>query len=257
MPKVTTDDGVEVAYRVFGEGDKDLVLVHGWMVSGAVYNSLIEELSLPDYRLIVPDLRVTGESSGETEDFSLARQAEDVRAVVDAAGAEHFGLVGHSMGGQVAQLFAATYPDRVDRLVVLGSVPAAGAPLDEDTYAVFHNSGENRQAQAAILGMATLDLPAGALETMCDDAIKIPAVGIQNGLAAWTAGGFEAQLSEIDAPTLVVTSDDPFLPAEFLKAGIADKISGARVTHIGGAGHYIQVERCAETARVLEDFFAE
>lgn len=255
MPKIKTDDGVELAYRVFGEGEQSLVLVHGWMVSGAVYNSLIEELNMPGYRLIVPDLRVFGESSGQTNDFSLARQVEDVRAVADAAGAQTFGLVGHSMGGQVAQLFAATYPERVERLLLMGSVPASGAPLDAETYAFFHASGGNPDAQAGIFGQASLDLPPGALEDLCADAIKIPAAGIQKGLAAWTGGGFEEKLSRIKAPTLVITSDDPFLPADFLKAGIADKIKGATMAHISGAGHYIQVERCAETARAVEAFF--
>lgn len=254
MPKITTDDGVELAYRVIGDGERDLVLVHGWMVSGAVFDGLIEELNLPDYRIIVPDLRLAGESSGQASDFSLARQVEDVKAVADAAGADSFALIGHSMGGQVAQLFAATYPGRVDRLVVLSSVPASGAALDEETYAFFHASGGNREAQAGIFGQATLDLPEGALEKLSDDAIKVPADMIQQGLVAWTQGGFEDKLAQIDAPTLVVTSDDPFLPADFLKAAIADKIAGAQMAHIAGAGHYLQIERCAQTARVIEDF---
>src|SRR5690554_180019 len=254
MPNITTNDGVNLAYRIFGEGERDLILVHGWMVSGAVFSDLLDELELPDYRIIVPDLRLTGASSGYADDFSLARQVEDVRAVADAAGAERFDLVGHSMGGQVAQLFAATYPQRVKRLVGMAAVPATGAALDEQTYAFFHHSGENREAQAGIFGKAALDLPPGALERLCDDAIKIPAECIQKGLVAWTQGGFGDKLGQISAPTLVITSDDPFLPVAFLKAEIVDKIAGATSTHIGGAGHYIQVERCAETARNIEDF---
>jgi pimeloyl-ACP methyl ester carboxylesterase len=255
MPKVTTNDGVEIAYRVFGDGGKDLVMVHGWMMSGAVYDGLIDELDLPGYRLIVPDLRATGDSSRNATEFTLARQVEDVGTVADAAGAETFGLIGHSMGGQIAQLFAATYPERVDRLMVLGSVPASGAELPPEAYELFNSSGGNREAQATILTMASVDLPEGELERLCDIAEPIPADAIQKTLVAWTSGGFEDQLSKIDAPTLVVTSDDPFLPPEFLKAGIADKIAGAEMAHVEGAGHYIQVERCAPTARLIESFF--
>lgn len=254
MPTIKTTDGVNLAYRVFGEGDRDLILVHGWMVSGAVFQELLEELKLPGYRIIVPDLRLTGASSGQADDFSLTRQVEDVRAVADAAGAERFDLVGHSMGGQVAQLFAATYPQRVNRLVVMAAVPASGATLDEQTYAFFHHSGENREAQAGIFGKAALDLPAGALERLCDDAVKIPTDCIQKGLVAWTQGGFADKLDQISAPTLVITSDDPFLPVAFLKAEIVDRIAGATTTHIGGAGHYVQIERCGQTARSIEAF---
>ena len=41
MPTITTDDGTSIAYRTFGGGPLDVLLVHGWMVSGAVYNDIL------------------------------------------------------------------------------------------------------------------------------------------------------------------------------------------------------------------------
>ncbi len=257
MPKAQTKDGLDISYRVIGDGDQDVVLVHGWMVSGAVYDDLIDALDQENWRLIVPDLRGTGESDKDTEDYSLQSYVADVRAVADAAGAESFALVGHSMGGQIAQLFAATYPDRVERMALISTVPASGMELPDEANELFLNSGENREAQGAILGMACLDLDDATRERLLDDAGQIPAACIRESYLTWTGADFADQLGNITAATLVVASDDPFLPQEFLQAAVADPIAGAELAYIGGAGHYIQVERTEQTAQLLESFFGE
>lgn len=255
MPKVRNQDDLDIAYRVVGSGDQDVMLVHGWMVSGAVYDDFIAAMDKNTHRLIVVDLRGTGESSKDADSYALSDYVEDVRAVADAAGADSFALIGHSMGGQVAQLFAAEYPDRVERLALVSTVPASGMELPEEAYQLFFNSGQNRDAQGAILDMACLDLPEGRKERLLADAAKIPSECIQKSLVSWTEGGFSDRLGEIAAPTLVVASDDPFLPQEFLQAAVADPIPNAEIAHIPGAGHYIQVERTDETVELLSSFF--
>lgn len=256
MPQVQTKDGLDIAYRVIGDGDQDLVLVHGWMVSGGVFDELLDALDEASFRLIVPDLRGAGESAKGADSYELSDYVGDVRAVVDDAGAETFGLVGHSMGGAIAQLFAATHPDRVERLALISPVPASGMELPAEADELFFNSGENREAQGAILDMACLDLPEAARERLLDAAGDIPAVCIQKSYRAWTGGGFADQLGNITANTLVIASDDPFLPTDFLQAVVVDPIERAEMTKIDGAGHYIQVERTAETADLLSSFFA-
>ncbi len=119
MPTITTDDGTSIAYRTFGEGPLNVLLVHGWMVSGAVYNDLLDALDTSGLRLIVPDLRGTGASDKPGSGYSLERHAKDMVAAADAAGAQSFVVVGHSMGGQIAQWIAASQPDRVRGLMLL------------------------------------------------------------------------------------------------------------------------------------------
>lgn len=249
----TTNDGYEISYRVIGTGSQDLVLVHGWMVSGAVYDDLIEELDRQRWRIIVPDLRGAGESD-DADSFGLADYVSDVKAVVDDIGTDSFGLVGHSMGGQIAQLFAATYPDQVRKLILLSTVPMAGMELPEDAHGLFISSGEDRDKQGMILDTACLDLDDLAKQRLLDTAGDISASTIQASYQTWTAGGDVDRLGAIETPTLVVASDDPFLPPEFLKGAVVEPIDDAQLTKIDGAGHYIPVERAEETARVIEDF---
>jgi pimeloyl-ACP methyl ester carboxylesterase len=256
MPTITTDDGTSIAYRTFGEGPLNVLLVHGWMVSGAVYNDLLDALDTSGLRLIVPDLRGTGASDKPGSGYSLERHAKDMLAAADAAGAQSFVVVGHSMGGQIAQWIAASQPDRVRGLMLLCSVPAAGMALPDDARGLFRGSPGSREMQGIILGLACKQLSDASRERLLDDAAQVSAAAIQEGFDAWTAGGFADRLSAVRAPALVVATDDPFLPPDFLRQSTVALIKGSRLAVLPGPGHYPQVERPRETAALLQAFLA-
>src|SRR5215218_9909522 len=119
---------VSIAYQVVGEGPLDLVLVHGWVQSfDAGWE--IEPLRrfydrLASFsRLILFDKRGTGLSDRVPVDDlpTLETRMDDVRAVMDVVGAERAALFGHSEGGAMSALFAATYPERTQALVMSGA----------------------------------------------------------------------------------------------------------------------------------------
>ncbi|MBJ6760638.1 alpha/beta hydrolase [Myxococcaceae bacterium JPH2] len=256
MPTISATDGTSIHYRVIGEGPRVVVLVHGWMVSGAVWDAMVERLETTGLRLVIPDLRGTGGSGRPATGHTLAQHAQDVLAVVDHVGAKRFTVVGHSMGGQVAQWIAATVADRVDGLVCLNSVPAAGLPLPADAAGLFRTSAGDRGKQQTILGLACRQLSPEALEALLKDSATVSAAAIEQGFDAWTAGGFAEKLANISAPTLVVATDDAFLPAPFLKQAVVAPIRRARLTYLPGPGHYPQVERPAEIAALLGAYLA-
>lgn len=253
MKKTLQKDGRTLAYHIHGEGNEDLVLVHGWMVSGAVFNRLLPHLD-KRFRVIIPDHRGAG-GSAPCDTYQLEDYVADLDAIVTDAGASSFNLLGHSMGGQIAQLYAANYPEKVNKLALVNTVPASGMQLPPEAHELFINAGEKREMLSAILGMATLDLPEGALEAMLDDAETIPADCIRQAYESWTGGGIEGSLAKIQATTLVVGTDDPFLPHDFLKAAVVEPIKNASFAVVPGAGHYPQIERSSELAGVLNDFY--
>jgi non-heme chloroperoxidase len=252
--KVSASDGVELAYRTFGEGSTSVVLIHGWMVSGAVYDDLVEAMGTDGLRLIVPDLRGTGGSGSADGTYTIEQYAKDVIAVADAAGARTFALVGNSMGGQIAQWIAATEPDRVLGAVLLCSVPASGIALPEEAQGLFRNSAQSRELQQTILGLACKQLSDAARERLLDDAGKIAPACIQGAFDSWTGASFAGKLGEIRAAVLVVGTDDPFFPQDFLRQAIASKIKRASLIYFPGPGHYPQVERPRETAALVRAF---
>jgi non-heme chloroperoxidase len=256
MPTTNATDGTSLHYRVLGDGPRDVVLVHGWMVSGAVWDAMLEKLDMTGLRLIVPDHRGTGASGRPASNYTLEQYAKDVLAVADHVGAKRFALVGHSMGGQIAKWVAAEAPSRVSGLVLLNSVPASGLPLPPDAAGLFRTSAGDREKQKTILGLACKQLSPESLEVLLKDSASVSKDAIEQCFDAWTAGGFAHRLASITAPTLVVATDDPFLPPLFLKQAVVGPIQNARLTHLPGPGHYPQVERPAETAALVSAFLA-
>ncbi|MFP2905854.1 alpha/beta fold hydrolase [Pyxidicoccus sp. 3LFB2] len=256
MPTTSASDGTSLHYRVLGDGPRNVVLVHGWMVSGAVWNSMLERMDLTGLRLIVPDGRGTGQSGKPTGGYTLQGLAQDVLAVADAAGAKRFTVVGHSMGGQLAQWVAAQEPSRVEAMLLANPVPAAGLPLPPDAAGLFRTSAGNREKQSTIVNLSCKQLTPEALEAMLKDGANTSAPAIENIFDAWTKGGFADKLSAITAPTLVLATDDGFLPPAFLRDAVVNPIRRARLAYLPGPGHYPQVERPVEMAAMLTAFLA-
>lgn len=253
---LTLDNEVTLSYRVLGSGPRDVFLIHGWMVSGAVYDDFIAALDQQGLRLVIIDQRGSGASSKPASGYTIEQYAADVLAVADAVGSASFVAVGHSMGGQIAQWLAATAPQRVCGLVLLCPVPASGIPLPDDARGLFRTSGGKRDAQKIILGLACKELSDSARERLLDDAATVSTPCIEQAFDTWTKGGFAERLAAIKCPTVVLGTDDPFLPPAFLKAAVVLPIANARLAILPGPGHYVQVERPRESAALVQAFLA-
>ncbi len=256
MATTSASDGTSLHYRIMGDGPRTVILVHGWMMSGAVWDWMLARMDLTGLRLVVPDGRGTGQSGKPTGGYTLEGLAQDVLAVADAAGAKRFTVVGHSMGGQLAQWVAAQAPSRVDALMLVTPVPAAGLPLPPDAAGLFRTSAGSREKQATIMNLSCKQITPEAMETLLKDVANTSAPAIENIFDAWTKGGFADKLSAITAPTLVVATDDAFLPPVFLRDAVVNPIRRARLAYLPGPGHYPQVERPVEMAALLTAFLA-
>jgi len=125
--RYAVSEGVNIAYQVVGDGPFDLVYVPGWVSN---VEMMWEEPRMAAFlerlasfaRLIVFDKRGTGLSDPvpDAELPGLERRMDDVRAVMDAAGSERAALLGHSEGGNMCILFAATFPARTTAMVLAG-----------------------------------------------------------------------------------------------------------------------------------------
>ena len=105
-----------MAYAVVGQGPP-LVLVHGLMARGAMFEPVVEALSA-DFRLVVPDLRGHGGSRGLGGPYTVKRSAADVVELLDHLQISATALLGYSHGGPVCELLAFEHPARVQSLVL-------------------------------------------------------------------------------------------------------------------------------------------
>ncbi|MFI4974479.1 MAG: alpha/beta fold hydrolase [Caulobacterales bacterium] len=103
-------------YKIRGSGEP-LVLLHGLMVSGAMFDPLVELLR-DQFSMLIPDLRGHGESRDLPGPYDVASLAADLDAVLAQAGVESCAVLGYSHGGAVAQQLAHTRSDTVSRMVL-------------------------------------------------------------------------------------------------------------------------------------------
>jgi pimeloyl-ACP methyl ester carboxylesterase len=120
--------GADIFVRSAGTGPV-VVLIHGYAETSDSWAPLAAEL-VKTYTVIVPDLRGIGGSSRPAGGYEKKTQAADIRAVVTTLGFDHTFVVSHDIGIMVAYAYAALYPDKVDRLVVMDAPLPGIAPWD-------------------------------------------------------------------------------------------------------------------------------
>jgi pimeloyl-ACP methyl ester carboxylesterase len=121
--------GADIYVRSAGRGPV-VVLIHGYAETSDSWAPLAAEL-VKSYTVVVPDLRGIGRSSTPPGGYDKKTQAADIRAVVTTLGFDRASVVSHDIGIMVAYAYAALYPDKVERLVVMDAPLPGIAPWDE------------------------------------------------------------------------------------------------------------------------------
>ena len=119
--------------RIEGTG-KPLLIIHGFLGMSDNWKSLASQYASEGFEVHVLDLRNHGKSF-HSEDFSYDIMAQDVLEYCQHHNLNQVSIIGHSMGGKVAMLFATKYPDRLEKLVVADIGPKYYAPHHQDILA--------------------------------------------------------------------------------------------------------------------------
>ena len=261
---------VNIAYQVVGEGEFDLVYVPGW-VSNVEYMWMYPPFThflqrLASFsRLILFDKRGTGLSDQVPLDRlpTLEQRMDDVRAVLDAVGSERAALFGHSEGGCMCTLFAATYPERVRALVLLA---VYAKRLQSDDYP-WAPTAEAREADAREIeenGWSEIDLGFYAPSKREDSGFERWLRGwLRNGASPRAAAALLRMNSRIDVREILPTISVPTLILHRvgdrdvkIEEGryIAERIPGARFIELPGDEHVIAAGEVDRLADEIEEF---
>jgi pimeloyl-ACP methyl ester carboxylesterase len=245
---------VNIAYQVVGDGPLDLVLVHGWVQSFdpgweiEPIRRFYERLASFS-RLILFDKRGTGLSDRVPVDDlpTLETRMDDMRAVMDVVGAERAAVLGHSEGGSMCALFAATYPERTRALVMVGSSARTRWAPD---YPLGATDGEIEDLQRLILDHwgdeAIRALLQQLAPSIADDeelvqahtraALRAASPAAAAALTRMSAMiDIRRLLPAIRVPTLVLYRADEILGEASRYLG--ERIAGARVVELPGRDH--------------------
>jgi abhydrolase domain-containing protein 6 len=256
-------DGGEWRYADGGEGPP-VLLVHGMGGSKENWMLLARRLR-SDHRLIVPDQAGFGASDDAVDDdYRIGAQVERLRAFADAIGVERFHLVGHSMGGQIAGVFAARYPDRVQTLTLMSS---AGVPFRRNAFQALLERGENPFATETVekfdaFMRMTFEHPPFApprlrLAYAQRNARRAPLWDriIRRISSPESRYYLQGKLGDIRAPTLVLWCDrDQLLDVSSVEA-FKRGLPSAEVVVLKGCGHMPMMEQPDAVAARLRALF--
>jgi class 3 adenylate cyclase len=262
-------DGVHIAYQVCGNGPLDVVMVPGFVSHVEMAWELpVARRTFEDIasyaRLIRFDKRGTGLSDREAGIPTLEQRMEDVRAVMDAAGSERAALHGSSEGGPMCILFAATYPERTEALVLGGSFAKLASGPDQP----FGRSPEELESMKELLlkHWGTGRVLAGFAPSvdLDDDEIELLAREERNAARPGELGKILDMCIAIDVrpilPTITVptlvghTVGDTIVPVEHGRY-LAEMIPGARYVEVGGRDHMMVDEQVlAEREQCIREF---
>src|SRR6266581_5002481 len=149
---VHSPEGADIYVRWGGTGAV-VVLLHGYAENSDSWAPLAADLA-KDHTVVVPDLRGIGRSSKPAGGYDKKTEAKDIRAVVTSLGYDKTFVVAHDIGNMVAYAYAASYPDKVERLVVMDApIPGIG-PWAEilQTPGVWHFNFHGPDAERLVAG---------------------------------------------------------------------------------------------------------
>lgn len=270
---VTTPDRTEIFVRSGGTGPA-VVLLHGYGDTGDMWGPLAVELA-KDHRVIVPDLRGMGKSSHPAAGYDKKTQALDIRAVVEALGADHTAVVAHDIGNMVAYAYAASYPGKVDRLVLMDApVPGVG-PWEEilKTPLLWHFNFGGPDAERLVQGRERIYLDRfwnefGAHPDRIDEATRAHYAALyaqpgamRSGFAQFHAFAQDAVDNQVflrtklTMPVLAVGGEKSFgtTMAVVMRFAAVD----VREAVIPDSGHWVIDENEAATVALVSGFLRE
>ena len=263
MPKAALEWG-GLAYDETGDGDP-LLLISGLNGLAAPWQGIVPGLAA-QFRVITHDHRGLGRSDPWHGACSVDQIASDVIGLMDHLGLARAHIVGHSLGGAVAQAIAADQPTRVAGLVIYASWPGKDAFFDRTMLMrrdVLIHQGVEPFLRTGPLGIYPprwiRDNDSAFTAALPGAVAAFP--GVEKMLSRMQAcldHERRASLPRISAPTLVIGMQDDVATPAYSSAEIADAIPGARLVLLPYGGHNAhQVVPTALLAHLLEFFSIE
>lgn len=264
MSNLTLAD-IDLYYEVHGSGDP-IMLIAGLASDSLSWQSLTTELSR-HYCVIVFDNRGVGRTLPHSAESSIQKMADDAIAILDHLGVSSAAIIGHSMGGMIAQYMASQYPNRVNRLILLATAVQnsarnnllfqdwldywrAGLSLDlwfkNVFYWIFSPDFFNikESINTALAFALTYPYPQSL-------------VGFERQVQVLTEADLSSQTKHINQPTLIVGAEhDLIFPfKESLRA--LGEIPNHRTAVIQNSGHSLIVEQPNLANLLILDFLAK
>lgn len=252
--------GTGVRLHYVEQGDPEgppVILLHGYSDSWVSYTRVLPFID-KKYHVYIPDQRGHGESDRPASGYTFPDFANDVIAFMDAKGLKKATIVGHSMGSFVAQHVATMAPERVEKLVLVGSAPAVSngevSQLQLEVNALTDPVPIKftREFQYSVVARP---VPDEFMERVIQESMKLPARVWRDTMAGMLDPKATVDLKKIKAPTLIIWGDrESVFPKRSDQEVLRKSIRNSTLKVYEGTGHCPNWEEPARFIKDLEDF---
>ena len=244
MPTTTVrTDGAELIVNEAGSGEPTLIFLHYWGGSARTWTPVIERLPA-SVRAIAINQRGWGGSRVVDGRFGLEALADDVAAVVAALRIDRYVVVGHSMGGKVAQILALRKPHGLSGLVLVAPAPPEPMTVPEDVRAGMLASYQSRQGVVETLQvLCGATLAEAHREQVIEDTLR----GAPEARRIWPEHGMTSDIGftreELRLPLEILVGDhDRVERPSVLRPLFSRLLPHAAFTVVPNAGHLLPLE---------------
>ncbi|MEQ9007858.1 MAG: alpha/beta hydrolase, partial [Ekhidna sp.] len=250
---------VQIAYEVYGEGDLNVLLVHGWCIDQTYWDIQVDALK-SDYRVVTMDIPGFGESGINREEWTIEKYGEDVNTLIKQLNLSNVVSVGHSMGGNVV-LESAVNNDQVIAVIGIDNFKDVGSELTPEVQEQVDDFmvmlGENfaeiasAYAEGSLFHNSTDSLV--KKRVMDDFASSNPASAIGSLKALVDYGSKEQTLlSKLEQPLYLNNSN----ASPTSRDGLDTSGVNYEVIDIDSTGHYPMIEKPKVFNELLIDILA-
>ena len=252
--------GPQLHYAERGDPDGQAILfLHGWPDSWFSFSRVLPLLP-QHYHAFALDQRGFGDSERPDRGYGIDDLASDAVAFLDAVAVERATVVGHSLGSFIARRVAVAYPERLARVVLIGSGVSTANQVTREVQASLRDLADpvpTEFARGFQAGTAYVPLPEDFFEGIVAESLKLPARlwrEVFDGLLAFDDA---EQLGRIAAPALLIWGErDELFPRED-QDRLATAIPNARLRIYPETGHCPNWERPEQVVADLDSFMQE
>lgn len=260
-----SSNGQEIYYEAHGEGEP-LVFIMGIGLDSTIWQLHQIPAFSPEYKVIAFDNRDAGRSSKANGPYTIADMADDLNGLLDGLGIARAHLLGHSMGGMIAQEFALRHSDRVDKLILSGT-GAGMARAKFDPIMVWNFVKQNDEEGVTFAALQFVwffstrflrnhEAVNETLEMLASNPNPVTPEAYERQAQAYIQHDALDQIGDIEAETLVITGERDRLSPPWTARELAEGILGAEFHVLEGPGssHAVFLERPDDYNTVVKLF---
>jgi len=272
-------NGIKICYDIHGDGDP-VILIHGFSDRKEHWRAQVGALST-HFKVIRMDNRGAGKSDRPNGEYTMEVYASDVAGLINSLGIERSHIIGHSLGGMIAQNFAILYPNRVDKLILINTIPGLKPPGESIDEAIKMYRENAIAGHEAMMEDPLNEFLIGAkssysrnfwkimreepkktfhgiwsVEDLVEEKVKFgPTIkDLSNQAHALSTHNTYERLHEIKNKVLILSAEKDKSCPKTMGEKMHELIPNSKFEVIEGAGHQSILEKAPEVNQVIIDF---